>query len=104
MNIDLFHERSMGYHSLMLHRVQEILLVSSPYDAFVLSEEGQLTEIIYSQYNKLHLSSAPRLTWASTAAIALSLIEKRRFDLVITMQQLEDMTPFKLCKTIKESY
>jgi len=88
----------------MLHKVQEILLVSSPYDAFILGEEGQLSEQIYTQYSKLHLSSAPRVTWTSTAAKALSLIEERRFDLVITMQQLEDMTPYKLSRKIRDTY
>ena len=30
------------FHELMSHRVHEILLVASPYDAFILEEDGGL--------------------------------------------------------------
>ena len=35
-----------GYQDLMQYRIHEILLVSSPYDAFILEEDGKLTEQI----------------------------------------------------------
>ena len=37
------------FQDLMPHRVHEILLVASPYDAYILEEDGQLTEQILTE-------------------------------------------------------
>jgi DNA-binding NarL/FixJ family response regulator len=79
------------FHELMAYRVREVLLVSSPYDAFTLEEDGRLTERLFLEYAELNLSSAPRITHASTGARALELLGERRFDLVITMVRVEDV-------------
>ncbi|GIS47785.1 MAG: hypothetical protein Ct9H90mP20_4550 [Candidatus Neomarinimicrobiota bacterium] len=34
----------------MLHRIHEILLGASPYDAFILEEDGRLTQQILYEY------------------------------------------------------
>ena len=34
----------INFQDLMLHRIHEILLVASPYDAFILEEDGRLTQ------------------------------------------------------------
>ena len=36
----------LKYHDLMLHRINEILLVSSPYDSFILEEDGNFSDQI----------------------------------------------------------
>ena len=46
---------SISFQDLMLHRIHEILLVASPYDAFILEEDGRLTQQILYEY--LGLSS-----------------------------------------------
>jgi len=38
-----------GFHDLMRCRVENILLVSSLYDSFILAEDGQLNELILSE-------------------------------------------------------
>lgn len=76
---------------LMPKRVQEILLVSSPYDSFILEEDGLLSEMIYSEYADLGLTNPPNVTRVSTGAEALELIRSHEFDLVITMLRLGDM-------------
>jgi hypothetical protein len=38
------------YHELMANKVGEILLVSSPYDAFIMEEEGRLSNRIINEY------------------------------------------------------
>ena len=55
-----------GFGQLMPHRVQEILLVASLYDAFTLEEGGRLTELLLSEYRELNLSFPPHVTRAST--------------------------------------
>ncbi|NOX26481.1 MAG: hypothetical protein GXP59_10310, partial [Deltaproteobacteria bacterium] len=54
------------FYDLMPHKVREILLISSPYDAFVLEEDGSLPHRIISEYHGLNLSAPPRLTRASS--------------------------------------
>lgn len=92
------------FHELMKRKVREILLVSSPYEAFIMEEEGRLSERIVHEYNGLNLSSPPMITWASSAEEALALLEKKEFDLVIGMPRLQDMAPPLLCRKIKERY
>lgn len=47
------------FHDLMQTKAREILLVSTLYDAFILEQEGQLSEQIFGEYYQLNLSSAP---------------------------------------------
>ncbi|MEJ2729756.1 MAG: hypothetical protein P8185_14845 [Deltaproteobacteria bacterium] len=60
------------FHELMAKKVTEILLVSSPYDAFIMEEEGRLAERIIHEYRGLNLSRPPMLTWASSSIIKAS--------------------------------
>jgi len=90
------------FHELMAKKVTEILLVSSPYDAFIMEEEGRLAERIIHEYRGLNLSRPPMLTWVSTAQEALNALSHKEFDLVITMPRLDDMDAFGLGKRIKK--
>jgi len=92
------------FYELMAKRVSEILLVSSPYDAFTMEEDGRLAERIIHEYRGLNLTRPPRLTWASTAKEALSRLSSSKFDLVITMPRLNDMEPYALGKEIKKNF
>ncbi len=76
------------YNDLMPHRVREVLLVSSLYDAFIMQEEGHLTEQIFVEYKDLNLSSAPRFTHVTTAEEALEMLKVRRFDIVLAMHRV----------------
>jgi CheY-like chemotaxis protein len=85
----------------MHFRVHEILLVSSAYDAFILEEDGRLTPRLFREYADLSLSQAPRITRARTASHAMELLMSRRFDLVITMVQLQDMDVTSFARRVK---
>ncbi len=78
------------YNLLMQKRVRSVLLVSTAYDAFVLQEEGNLTEQIFLEYKALSLSSAPHFTHAPTEEAALQIIERERFDLVLRLCRVAD--------------
>tara|TARA_B000000609_G_scaffold145729_1_gene127337 strand:+ start:207 stop:449 length:243 start_codon:yes stop_codon:yes gene_type:complete len=62
----------IDFQDLMGHRVHEILLVASPYDAFILEEDGHLTEQILTEYIGMNFNYAPRVTrvrtWISSNA------------------------------------
>ena len=92
------------FHDLMPYRVREVLLVSSAYDAFILEEDGHLTERLFLQYSELNLSSAPRITHAATGSAALVLLAERRFDLVIVMPRLADSDVFEFARRLKERH
>ncbi len=79
------------FNDLMPYRVHEILLVSSPYDAFTLQEDGHLTERMFLEYKEVSLSSSPRFTHAANGEEAISLLGRRRFDLILAMTSLADM-------------
>ncbi|MGD9175970.1 MAG: hypothetical protein PVF29_17530, partial [Desulfobacterales bacterium] len=78
------------FHELMARKVADILLVSSPYDAFIMEEEGRLAERIIHEYRGLNLSRPPMLSWVSSAREALDILEQKKFDLVITMPQVDE--------------
>ncbi len=89
------------FHELMSRKVQEILLVSTPYDAWIMQEDTRLSERIINEYQGLNLSRPPRLTWASRAGEALQHLEEQHFDMVITMPHVVDMDAFELGERIK---
>ena len=89
------------FHELMAKKVTEILLISSPYEAFIMEEEGRLAERIIHEYRGLNLSRPPMLTWVSTPGEALDMLSQKNFDLVITMPQVDEMDAYILGRKIK---
>jgi CheY-like chemotaxis protein len=90
------------YHELMANKVRDVLLVSTPYDAWIMEEDCRLSERIIHEYRGLNLSNPPRFTWVATAEGALAALENKNFDLVITMLHLADMDAFVLGRAIKK--
>ena len=90
------------FHELMAHKIHEILLVLSPYDAFIMEEDTSLSTRIINEYRGLNLSRPPRLTSVATGNEALELVRLREFDLVITLPQIGDMDCNSLGFKIKE--
>lgn len=92
------------FFELMARKVTEILLISSPYDAFIMEEDGRLAERIIQEYEGLNLSRPPRVSWVSTAAEALDALSKKHFDFVITMPQVDQVDAFDLGRQIKKHH
>ena len=91
-----------SFYDLMKYKVTNILLVSSLYDAFILEEEGLLSDQISGEYQDLELSSPPRIMRVDSCESALSELKKRHYDLIITMPRLVDMDPFEFGRLAKE--
>ncbi|MCP4895754.1 MAG: hypothetical protein GY906_02170 [bacterium] len=85
--------RTEEFSALMQHRVRDILLVASRYDAFALEEDGQLTELVFQEYRNLDLNLryAPRFARANSAGEALKVLDKRPYDMVVVTPRLPDM-------------
>jgi len=93
-----FHE----YQDLMRHRIMDILLVSTPYDTFILEEAGELSERMLGEFRNLDLHYSPGLTGVSTGTEALRIArEDRRVNLIITTPHLADMDAAELARRIQ---
>ncbi|MFH1216055.1 MAG: PEP/pyruvate-binding domain-containing protein [Pseudomonadota bacterium] len=92
------------FHELMSCKIREILLVASPYDAFIMEEDGNLATRIIDEYQGLNLSHPPRLQRVSSAAEALAILAGKKFDLVITMPHISDMDVWTLGREIKKNH
>ena len=104
--VDFFvkNNKRIDFQDLMGHRIHDILLVASPYDAFILEEDGHLTEQILTEYIGMNFNYAPRVTRVTTGKQAMIIIKKKKFDLIILMLRIEDQDPISLGKRIKNSY
>ena len=54
--------KDTAFRDLMQRRIFNVLLVATPYDAFMLEDDGRLEEQIYFEYTSLNLSSPTRFT------------------------------------------
>ncbi|MCI5167934.1 MAG: response regulator, partial [Candidatus Electrothrix sp. GM3_4] len=90
------------FHELMSFRIQEILLVSSSYDAYILEEDGSMASRIINEYHGVNLSRPPRITRTADAEQALEMLEKKHFDLVVTMAHLNGMAGCEFGQKIKK--
>lgn len=95
--------RISDFQELMRRRVENVLLVSSPYDFFILEEDGQLGERLLGEFIDLGLRHTPLLTRVSTGGEALQCAaEEPRFNLIITTIQLGDMNAAELARQARQ--
>ncbi len=90
------------YHELMANKVGEILLVSSPYDAFILEEDGSLASRIINEYSGLNLSRPPLVTRIASASQALAAIARKKIDIVLTTSHLDGMDAYSFGIEVKK--
>jgi len=93
--------KKQDFRDLMKFHVQEILLVSSLYDAFILEEDGRLSHRILGNFMDLDLHYVPRITQVSSGKEALDALSRQHYDLIITMPRLSDMSPLDFGKKAK---
>jgi CheY-like chemotaxis protein len=91
-----------GFENLMPFRVQNILLVSSLYDSFILREDGRLSELLLGESLELNLQQIPGITHVTSAAQALERITSQpRFNLILTNLRVGDMDAAQLAREVK---
>lgn len=98
---DQFDPRFKLFHELMSKKVREILLISTPYDAWVMEEDCRLSEAIINEYRGLNLSEPPRLNWASSTDAALMALDNKKLDLVIIMSRVVDTNVLATAEKIR---
>ena len=77
--------RDTAFSDLMQRRIHSVLLVASPYDAFIMEEDGRVEEQLFFEYNALNLSSPPRVTRVNDSTEAIGALAVKAFDLIIVM-------------------
>jgi CheY-like chemotaxis protein len=93
-----------GFENLMPFRVQDILLVSSLYDSFMLREDGRLNELLIGQSLELHLQHTPEITHVTTAAEAVELARSQpRYNLIVANVHLNDMDCLQLAAEVRRA-
>ncbi|MGA7292807.1 MAG: PEP/pyruvate-binding domain-containing protein, partial [Terriglobales bacterium] len=97
-------ERFEGFGNLMPFKVQEILLVSSLYDSFILREDGRLNELLIDESLELNLRQIPGITHVSSCAEALNLASSNpRFNLIVTNLAVGDMDAAQLAREVRRA-
>jgi CheY-like chemotaxis protein len=95
-------ERFEGFENLMPFRVQNILLVSSLYDSFILREDGRLNELLIDESLELNLRQIPGITHVSSCAEALELASSNpQFNLIVTNLAVGDMDAAQLAREVR---
>ena len=96
--------KDTSFQDLMQHRIFNVLLIASPYDAFMMEEDGRVEEQLYNEYVALNLSSPPRVTRVSTIEQALDALQSKPFDLIIAMPGGDVSETFEGAGLIKKDY
>jgi CheY-like chemotaxis protein len=91
-----------GFENLMPFRVNDILLVSSLYDSFILREDGRLNELLIGESLELNLHHVPGITHVSSGEEAVEIARSQpRFNLIVTNLQVGDMDAAQLAHHVK---
>ena len=85
----------------MQEKVNQILLLSTSYEAWIMEEDCRLSEHIINEYRGLNLSQPPQLNWVSSVSEALERMNNDDFDLVITISRRVDLEAYRIGGEIK---
>jgi CheY-like chemotaxis protein len=97
-------ERFEGFENLMPFRVQNILLVSSLYDSFILREDGRLNELLIDESLDLNLRQIPGITHVSSCAEAVTIAKSNpQFNLIVTNLAVGDMDAAQLAREVRRA-
>lgn len=96
--------KDTAFQQLMQKRIFNVLLIATPYDAFMMEEDGRVEEQVYFEYVSLNLSSPPRFVKAANYAEAYEELSRKNFDLIIAMPGVDVSETFREARKIDELY
>ena len=96
--------KDTAFQTLMQRRIFNVLLIATPYDAFVLEEDGRIEEQIYNEYVSLNLTSPPRFTMVATYGEAYAQLREKSFDMIIAMPGVDISETFREAVNIDWEY
>jgi hypothetical protein len=83
-DLNTYEFEELAFKQLMQKRINNILIVCSSYDYYLLEEDGRIDEQIFEEYMALNLRYPPNFSHASSAEQALKILQEHHIDLVIT--------------------
>ena len=102
--LQLEWRHTYDFQHLMARRVENIILVSSTYDTFILQEDGQLNEVLLNEFLDLNLHHTTGLRHVATGAEAIALATaESRFNLIISAVNVGDMDAAELAQKVKDA-
>ncbi|MGA7992886.1 MAG: PEP/pyruvate-binding domain-containing protein [Thermoanaerobaculia bacterium] len=91
--------RAHDFQDLMRHRIEEVLLVASPYDAFILEQDERLDERGLTELDQM-----PDITAVSSGAEAIALaVREPRSRLILTTSHIGDMSAVDLARKVRDA-
>ena len=96
--------KETAFQNLMQNRIFNVLLIATPYDAFMMEEDGRVDEQIYFEYVSLNLSSAPRFTKVANYEEAYEALAQKNYDLIIAMPGVDISETFQQAREIDRLY
>ena len=96
--------RDTAFQDLMQKRIFNVLLIATPYDAFMMEEDGRVDEQIYFEYVRLNLSSPPRFNKVANYEEAFKALASKSFDLIIAMPGVDISETFREAVVIDRLY
>ncbi|MCL1867537.1 MAG: PEP/pyruvate-binding domain-containing protein [Paludibacter sp.] len=103
-NLRQLYFKDTSFANLMRHRIYNILLYASRYDAFTLEEDGRIDEQIFNEYVSLHLRYPPRFRLVTSEEEAAATLNEMSFDLIISMPAGDTINPFEWAKKVKRAH
>ncbi len=99
------NDRFHGFQDLIQNRVQDVLLASTRYDYFILSQDGRLNEQVLGEYLELNLRRTPNIKPVFSGKQALKLAHAaRRYNLIIATAELGDMNVLQLVDALRREH
>ncbi len=96
--------KDTAFQDLMQRRIHDVLLIATPYDAFMMEEDGRVEEQVYFEYVSLNLSSPPRFTKVANYAEARAKLLEKNFDLIIAMPGVDISETFHEARQFDSLY
>lgn len=103
-HLNTLYLKDTAFQNLMQKRIFNVLLIATPYDAFMMEEDGRVDEQIYFEYVSLNLSSPPRFTKVATYAEAREELRQKNFDLIIAMPGVDISETFHEARQLDTLY
>ena len=104
LKLNQLYFKDTSFVNLMTKRIFNVLLVATPYDAFMLEDDGRIDEKIFNEYMNLSLRYPPRFTQVSTEEETWKQLANTTFDLVICMPGTDNSDTFEIARSIKNKY
>lgn len=90
--------------SLMLHKVNNILLIASLFDSFVFEVDGLLSDRITEYFRLLNLDTQPNVFHSSSLESARNLLTLERIDIIIIHLSSMRSIALELMEIVKKDY